>query len=43
MDNQEEKITEVATRQKLGIGMKVLLTTVVLGAVAAGVYAALAL
>ena len=46
MDNEQkkqERFTTVETQQKLGIGVKVLLTVIVLGAVAAGVYAAVAL
>ena len=45
MDTNEQDIskTEVATKTKLGIGVKVLLTVIILGAVAAGVYASIAL
>ncbi|GEM_PF-4819411 len=42
-EKKEERITAVETQQKLGIGVKVLLTAIVLGAVAAGVYVAVAL
>lgn len=40
---KEEKFTTVETEQKLGVGVKVLLTVILLGAVAAGIYAAIAL
>jgi hypothetical protein len=40
---KNERVTEVETKQKLGVGVKVLLTVIVVGAVAAGVYTAIAL
>lgn len=40
---QEKKETTVTTETKLGTGVKVLLTVIVVGAVAAGVFAALTL
>ena len=43
LEREEDKSTAVATDQKLGVGTKVLLTTIVLGAVAAGIYFALSL
>lgn len=39
----EKKLTAVETQQKLGLGVKLILTVVILIAVAAGVYVALAL
>jgi hypothetical protein len=39
---KEEKITSVVTKQKIGLGVKILLTAIVVGAVAAGVYVAVA-
>lgn len=41
--NYEEQMTEIATRQKLGLGVKIILSVIVLGSLAAGVYAAIAL
>lgn len=40
---EEKKLTEVATEQKMGLGVKVLLLTIVTTAVIAGVLAALSL
>ncbi|MFA5134476.1 MAG: hypothetical protein WC505_01655 [Patescibacteria group bacterium] len=42
-DKFPQKETAVTTEQKMGVGVKVLLTIIVIGAVAAGVYAALTL
>jgi len=39
----EKKLTQVKTGQKLGVRIKVLLTIIILGAVAAGIYVALIL
>lgn len=43
LDEFEKKVTAVETGQKLRVGVKVLLTVIILGAIAAGVYIALAL
>ena len=43
LDEFEKKIAAVETGQKLRVGVKVLLTVVILGAIVAGVYLALAL
>ncbi len=43
LEREEDKMTEVATSQKLGVGTKVVLTGIVLGSVAAGIYFALSL
>lgn len=43
LEREEDKMTDVTTDQKLGIGTKVILTTIVIGAVAAGIYFALSL
>ncbi len=40
---EEENLTTVATGQRVGLGVKVVLTVVVLGAIAAGIFAALLL
>jgi hypothetical protein len=40
---KKEQFINVETEQKLGIGVKILLTVIILGAVAAGVYASVAL
>jgi hypothetical protein len=40
---EEKKLTTVATEQRVGLGVKVVLTVVVLGAIAAGILAALLL
>ena len=45
MENQEKekKIAAIGTEQKLGIGIKIMLTVIVVGAVAAGLYLAITL
>lgn len=46
MENEskkQEQFTAVETEQKLGIGVRILLGVILLGAVAGGVYAAIAL
>lgn len=40
---EEEKLTAVTTEQNVGLGVKVVLTVVVLGAIAAGILVALLL
>lgn len=39
----EEQMAEIATKQKLGLGIKILLSVIVLGSLAAGMYAAISL
>ena len=41
--NEQKKLTEVTIKQKLGLGVKVLISTVVLISVVAGVFVALSL
>lgn len=38
---EEEKLTAVITEQRVGLGVKVVLTVVLLGAIAAGIMVAL--
>ena len=40
---EEKKLTNVATEQKLGLGVKILLLTVVVAAAFAGVFVALSI
>jgi len=43
LQQEQEKVVDIKTKRKLGIGAKVVITVVILGAIAAGVYAAIAL
>lgn len=41
--NNEQKLTKVATEEKVGLGVKVVLTVAVIGSIAAGIFLALIL
>lgn len=42
-EEEEKKLTAVTTEQRVGLGVKVVLTVVVLGAIATGIFAAVLL
>jgi len=41
--DEQKKVVDIQTKSKIGLGVKVVVTVVILGAIAAGVYAALAM